>query len=202
MITFDADEIVRTIAEGRYYEALGVPESADRLQIEGAAARLGDERQDIAQAVSGIVQLLTVPEKLAIYRIACQFRDAVIDDLRLQQLGADFLDPRRRAATTAWSSVQRLLRCDGEKGSVRIGPRAADDWPAKAGPGSWRKWSAASAWWRTSPRRNGIGVRLAAICRLPLLPVNRTPHVLFLRRERTAPGIWQRLGSGLRTRFP
>lgn len=124
MIASDVDQTARAIAEGRYHEALGVAESAGRLEIETAAAQLEDERQDIAQAVTGIVQLLTVPEKLEIYRIACQFRDAVIDDLR-RQYGEGFFDQRRQIATRVWSSVQQLLRCDGEKGSVKIGPRAA-----------------------------------------------------------------------------
>lgn len=118
----NAAQIKRALDEGDYFAAIGVAPDASRMAVESAAARLQSEYADVAAAIGEAVQLLTFSEKRAIYEIACQFRDGVLDELR-SQFGDCIDDPRQFVRKNVWTSIVQFLRIEG--GDAKIGPRGA-----------------------------------------------------------------------------
>src|SRR5262245_39766315 len=121
------DETVRIknlIDDGEYLPAIGVSDFAGRMEMEIAVARLSQESPDLGGALSGIIQVVTDKAKKEIYDIACEFRDDVIDSL-IRDQGEDILEWLPNYRSWIWTNCQRLLRCDFEKGDVKIGPIAA-----------------------------------------------------------------------------
>ena len=118
------DQIRKLIASGDYYLALGVDPRASRLDIEVTSARTIDDHSELAAALGWVTQVITDPEKHKIYGIACRFRDDVLRSLD-ERYGDDFSLVVSECPAAAWVECQNLLRCNFEKGDIKIGPRAA-----------------------------------------------------------------------------
>lgn len=118
------DQIKKLIASGDYYLALGVDPGASRLDIEVTSARTIDDHSELAATLGWVTQVITDPEKHKIYGIACRFRDAVLRSLD-GRYGDDFSLVVPKCQVVAWIECQNLLRCNFEKGDIKIGPTAA-----------------------------------------------------------------------------
>ncbi len=112
------------IAEGRYYEALGVDSQTTRLDIDIASARLSQSFPELAGSLSSIAQVITDPEKKEIYAIACELRDSIRRVLT-ERFGGDFIRNIQGCISAIWYECQELLRCDFAKGDVKMHPRGA-----------------------------------------------------------------------------
>ena len=118
------EKIKNLLAEGEYFQVIGVDRYAKRLEIETNSARLSEEHPELAGILSGITQVITDPDKHKIYALVCKHRDLVMQSL-IERFGDDFLKAVPHCRRIIWSEYQTLLRCDFAKGSAQIGPRAA-----------------------------------------------------------------------------
>lgn len=115
---------MKALDEGEYYRALGVSERHSRIDIETASESLSAHYPNLAARLSGITQVVAVPEKREIFAICRDFRDQV-----LKGIEAKYGDASARlegCKRQVWSCVQTLMRCDFEKADIKIGPAAAE----------------------------------------------------------------------------
>jgi hypothetical protein len=120
----EATKIKDLIAEGDYFQAIGVRSWSTRLDIETTSARLSDTYPELAGVLSNITQVIIDQKKREIYEITCEFRDQVIQSLA-NRFGNDFLKSVPYCRRTTWLYCQRLLRCNFEKSDIKIGPGSA-----------------------------------------------------------------------------
>lgn len=119
----ETDRIKKAIRAGDYFAALGLSDRARKIDIDIAAEKLCRAYPEISGLVSGIAQAVGDADKRKIYDIACSFRDGVI--LHLADRFERFAEAAPACHETAWNECQRILRCDFEKGEVKIGANAA-----------------------------------------------------------------------------
>lgn len=117
-------ETLKALDEGEYYRALGVSENHARIDIETASESLSARHPDLAARLSGITQVVAVPDKREIFTICCDFRDQVLRDLEAKY--GDAAARLEGCKRQVWSGIQRLMRCDFEKADIKIGPVAAE----------------------------------------------------------------------------
>jgi hypothetical protein len=111
-------EIQEWIDQGDYHQALGIPQSASRIETDIAAERINASCPEIAGMISNITQVLTNEQHHEIYMIACALRDRAIQVME-ERHGSDIrkmIYLRQRV----WLFCQRVLNCEFTKNQVKI----------------------------------------------------------------------------------
>lgn len=122
----------QAVAQGDYYQALGVTEGARKLDIDVAAAHLADRWPVIASQVSAVANVLTNQDRRAVYGVTRGFRDHIHNTLG-QRYGADIFEAVPDCRRVLWHQCCALLRFDLDNSQLLVGPKGADSLAKRGG---------------------------------------------------------------------
>lgn len=124
----------QAVARGDFYAALGLDETASKLDIDVAAARQADRSPEIASQVTAVANVLNNHDRKAVYRVLRDSCDRIYTRLG-DRCGTEVFEAIPDCRCAIWRLCCELLRFDLDQTELLVGPKGAsslaercDDW--------------------------------------------------------------------------
>lgn len=138
-LTSGAYEFQRLVAAGDFYAALGLPEGARKLDVDVAAARLAERAPWLAREVTAVANVLTHPDRRAVYETLHGLRERVLQTLT-ERLGAEFLGALPAGREQLWKRSCELTRFSPEYSELVVGPKGVETLARRATEWLYEEW--------------------------------------------------------------